>query len=170
MKRENENLQSKEYMKMGYVEWNCSKCGKKNRETCNAWVYGSPIRYCKACNQEYFDSRWREIALEGYEPATKSPKLYLFATIGFLVFTIVCSIWLFTDIRTTGSYPIKLLGCVLAGIIATIGCFVIFLRIVLGYEDKQNQKYYEESLQRMKDKSYVEKLISYGYNVPDRFR
>lgn len=49
---------------MGYVEWNCPKCGKKNREACNAWVYGSPIRNCKACNQEYFDDRWREIALE----------------------------------------------------------------------------------------------------------
>lgn len=29
---------------MGYVEWNCPKCGKKNREACNAWVYGNPIR------------------------------------------------------------------------------------------------------------------------------
>lgn len=44
------------------------------------------------------------------------------------------------------------------------------VRLVLGYEDKQNQKYYDESLQRMKDKSYVEKLISYGYKVPERFR
>ena len=60
---------------MGYVEWNCPKCGKKNREACNAWVYGSPIRNCKACNQEYFDNRWREIAIEGVEPATKSLKL-----------------------------------------------------------------------------------------------
>ena len=69
-----------------------------------------------------------------------------------------------------GRYPIKLAGCVFGGIIGTIGCLVIFLRIVLGYEDKQNQKYYEESLQRMNDKAYVEKLVSYGYNVPERFR
>mgnify|MGYP004572473089 FL=1 len=40
----------------------------------------------------------------------------------------------------------------------------------MGYEEKQNQKYYNESLQRMNNKSYVEKLISYGYNVPEQFR
>jgi multisubunit Na+/H+ antiporter MnhB subunit len=104
------------------------------------------------------------------EPDTKSAKLYLLATIGFLVFTIVCAMWLVTDIRTRGSYPIKLLGCVFAGVLGTVGCFVIFLRIILGYEDKQNQKYYEESLQRLKNKNYVEKLISYGYHVPEKFR
>ena len=62
---------------MGFVEWNCPRCGKKNREKCNAWVYGSPIRNCKECNAEYFDRRWREIALEGVEPASKNAKLYL---------------------------------------------------------------------------------------------
>lgn len=155
---------------MGYVEWDCPKCGKKNREACNAWVYGSPIRNCKVCNSEYFDNRWREVALEGVEPATKSPKLYLSATLGFLVFTIVCTIWLITDIKTMGSYPINLAGCVFAGAVGTIVFLVIFLRIVLGYEDKQNKKYYEESLQRINNKAYVEKLISYGYNVPEKFR
>ena len=155
---------------MGYVEWNCPKCGKNNRESCNAWVYGSPIRNCKGCNAEYFDNRWREIAAEGVEPATKSPKLYLLATIGFLAFTILCAIWLVTDIKTQGSYPVKLLGCVFAGAIGTVGCLVIFLRIVSGYEDKQNQKYYEESIRRLNDKAYVQKLIAYGYHVPERFR
>lgn len=81
-----------------------------------------------------------------------------------------CIIWLIEDIRMMGSYPIKLTGCIFVGAIGTIGCFVIFLRIILGYEEKQNQKYYNESLQRMNDKSYVEKLISYGYNVPEQFR
>ena len=155
---------------MGYVEWNCPKCSKNNRESCNAWVYGSPIRNCKYCNSEYYDNRWRELALEGVEPATKNPKLYLIATLGFLVFTIACAIWLVTSINSTGGFPIKLVGCVFVGAIGTIGCFVIFLRIVLGYEDKQNQKYYAESLERVKDKAYIEKLISYGYNVPQRFR
>ncbi len=37
-----------------------------------------------------------------------------------------------------GSYPIKLVGCIFVGAIGMIGCFVIFLRIVLGYEEKQN--------------------------------
>ena len=155
---------------MGFVEWKCPKCGKNNREGCNAWVYGSPIRNCKGCNSEYFDNRWREIAAEGVEPATKNPKLYLGASLVFLVFTIACIIWLLADIKASGRYPIKLVGCVFVGALGTIGCFVVFLRIVLGYEEKQNKKYYDESLQRLKNKEYVQKLISYGYNVPEQFR
>ena len=110
------------------------------------------------------------LIIEGVEPATKNPKFYLIATIVCLIFTIACVIWLITSIKTMGSYPIKLAGCIFAGAIGTIGGFVMFFRIVLGYEDKQNQKYYDESLQRMKDKSYVEKLISYGYKVSEKFR
>ena len=155
---------------MGYVEWTCPKCKKKNREGCNAWVYGSPIRYCKGCNAEFFDNRWRELAIEGSEPASKNAKFYIGATIVSLIFTCLCVLWLMNDIETRGSYPTKLLGCVILGVICTIGCFVIFLRIVTGYEDKQNKKYYDESVQRLQNKAYVEKLISYGYNVPERFR
>lgn len=61
---------------MGFVEWNCPRCGKKNREKCNA---------------EYFDRRWREIVLEGVEPASKNTKLYLGATIAFFcVYLCLC--------------------------------------------------------------------------------
>lgn len=35
---------------------------------------------------------------------------------------------------------------------------------------KQNKKYYDESVQRLQNKEYVEKLVSYGYNVPERYR
>ena len=155
---------------MGFVEWNCPRCGKKNREKCNAWVYGSPIRNCKECNAEYFDRRWREIALEGVEPASKNAKLYLGATIAFFVFTCVCALRLIYDIKTLGGYPERLLGCVLIGMVGTIGCFVVLLRIVTGYEDRQNRRYYDESVKRLQNKSYVYKLIAYGYDVPEEFR
>lgn len=155
---------------MGYVEWNCPKCQKLNREGCNAWVYGSPIRYCKACNAEFFDNRWRELAINGVEPASKNPKFYLGATIVSILFTCVCALWLISDIKIRGSYPIRLLGCVILGIISSIACLLVFLRIVTGYEDKQNVKYYNESVQRLQNKEYVDKLISYGCNVPDIYR
>lgn len=128
------------------------------------------MHFAFEANKAEIYKRWREIALEGVEPATKNPKFYLIATITCFLFTVACVIWLIADIRMMGSYPIKLAGCIFVGAIGTIGCFVIFLRIVLGYEEKQNQKYYNESLQRMNDKSYAKKLISYGYNVPEKFR
>ena len=42
-------------MTISVAEWTCPECKTKNRETCNAWMYGSPIRQCKACRSEYLD-------------------------------------------------------------------------------------------------------------------
>lgn len=154
---------------MGYVEGNCPKCGAKVRERCNAWVYGSPIRTCPNCKKEFLDKRWREVAIDGFATGSKNAKLYLGATIAFLFFTIVCVLWLTNMINTQGHYPIKLVGCIALGIVGTIGCAIVFLRIVTGYEDKQNAKYMDESKRRLQDENYVDKLISFGYAVPDEF-
>lgn len=154
---------------MGYMEGNCPKCGARIGERCNAWGYGSPIRTCPKCKKEFLDKRWREVAIDGFAPGSKNAKLYLGATIGFLLFTIVCVLCLITMINTQGHYPIKLVGCIVLGIVGTIGCAIVFLRIVTGYEDKQNARYMEESKKRLQDKNYVDKLISFGYAVPDEF-
>ncbi|MCM1180435.1 MAG: hypothetical protein NC347_09280 [Clostridium sp.] len=154
---------------MGWVEGNCPKCGKKVREKCNAWVYGSPIRTCPHCKREFLDTRWREVAIDGLVPGSKNAKFYLWGMIGFLAATVACSLWLWQMISTQGHYPIKLVGCIVIGIIGTVGCAVVFLRIVTGYEDKQNARYMDESRRRLEDRDYIEKLISFGYTVPDRF-
>lgn len=155
---------------MGYVEGKCPQCGRKVRESCNAWVYGSPIRKCPHCGSEYLDKRWRELAIEGADPRTKDPKFYLKMAAIFLIFTIGCILWRSYLIASQGSYPTKLLGCIILGAFATVGCVVVFFRIITGYESKNNAKYLEESKERLKDKAYVEKLISYGYDVPDEYR
>lgn len=155
---------------MGCVENHCPKCGKKFMESCNAWVYGSPIRTCPKCNSEFLDKRWREVAIDGFEPRANNKILNIVGFFGFLAFTIICAGILYTMSSVNGRYPIKLVGCVVLGAIATIGCGVLFLRQITGYEDKKNQKYMEESQKRMQDKNYVEKLVAYGYSVPDKYR
>lgn len=155
---------------MGYVEGNCPKCGKKIRESCNAWVYGSPIRICPNCKSEFLDKRWREVAIDGFDPRANNPRFYIFGFFGFLAFTIVCVVWLMAMINAQRSYPIRLLGCIVLGIIGTIGCAVVLLRQITGYEEKNNARFMEESQKRMQDKDYVEKLVAYGYSVPDVYR
>lgn len=154
---------------MGYVEGKCPKCGARVREKCNAWVYGSPIRTCPNCRKEFLDKRWREVAIDGFVQGAKNAKLYFCAMIGFLLATVVCILWLWKMISTQGHYPTKLVGCIVVGIIGTIGCAIVFLRIVTGYEDKQNAKYMDESRRRLQDKDYIDSLISFGYTVPDEF-
>lgn len=154
---------------MGFIEGNCPSCGQKMREKCNAWAYGSPIRTCPNCQREFLDKRWREVAIDGFATNKKSARLYLGATAVFLLFTVSCALCLIKLVEIQGSYPSKLLGCVLVGAVGTIGCFVVFLRIVTGYEDKHNKHYMEESRRRLQDKKYVDKLIFYGYKIPDEF-
>lgn len=159
----------REVLDIGYVQGNCPECGARVHEKCNAWVYGSPIRTCPKCKKEFLDKRWREVAIDGFTPGSKNAKFYLGGTVSFLLFTIACILWLRSMISTRGHYPVKLIGCIVVGIIGTIGCFVVFLRIVTGYEDKKNARYLDESKRRLQDKNYVDKLISFGYTVPDEF-
>lgn len=154
---------------MGWVDGNCPKCGARVHEKCNAWVYGSPVRTCPHCKEEFLDKRWREVAIDGFATGPKNAKLYLGAAVGFLLVTIVCILWLGSMVRTQGHYPIKIVACIGVGIMGTIVCATVFVRIITGYEDKENTRYMDESKRRLQDRNYVDKLISFGYTVPDEF-
>lgn len=156
-------------IKTNFIEWDCPACGKKNRETCSTWVYGSPIRKCKFCNAEHLDKRWREVAIDGYDPRSMDSALYLKCTIGFAVFAIVMALWMTYSIKTRGSYNMRNAACVLIGIFASVMCLILFLRIKLGFEAKSQEKYMNESVARLRDPDYVQKLIDYGYHVPDEY-
>lgn len=152
---------------MGMIKQNCPNCRAHYNEKCNAWVYGSPIRKCPKCGSEFLDKRWREVALEGFQAGKVSWKFYLVGTVGFLIFSILCGLWLLSLINTQGSYPTRLLGCIMIGLFGSAGCFVMFIRCVTGYEDKKNAMYLEESKRRMQNPEYVEKLRAYGYDIPE---
>ena len=64
-------------MEMNFIEGTCPKCGAKTREKCNTWVYGSPIRTCGSCKTEYLDKRWREVAIDGFDPRSNNSSFYL---------------------------------------------------------------------------------------------
>lgn len=138
-------------MGMNFIEGNCPKCGAKTRENCNTWVYGSPVRICKSCKTEYLDRRWREVAVDGFDPRSQNSSFYLKGFIGFLIFTVLCAIWLIWLINNTGSYPSKLLGCVMVGGLGTLLCGFLYLRIKLG------------ELRQIKTGIYLLTLLTFPY-------
>lgn len=154
-------------MNINYIEGNCPVCGAKTKESCNTWVYGSPIRTCSSCKSEYLDKRWREVAIVGFDPRSGNASFYLKGFLGFFLFTIVCISVLVLFINLQGYYPNKLLGCIFAGALGTVLCGFLFARIKLGFEDKNNAKYMEESKKRIENNGYIEKLKAFGYPVPD---
>lgn len=149
---------------------NCPHCGKMNRESCNAHMYGSPIRVCKSCGNKYVDNRYTEPALTGFDRKSTDPSLYAKGAGIFAAGFVLTLGWVLFDIKTTGSYPIKAAGASFICLMGLILCIVCLVRIKSGIVEKENLKYLEESEKRLSDKEYVRELIDNGIDVPEKYR
>ena len=151
-------------MQMSYAEWVCPECKTKNREACNTWMYGSPIRECKACRSEYLDRRFREVAIDGFDPRSNNVKFYAKGALFLLAIALVCGALTYFQ-YAKGYYSVKVVAAGALSLLGAIACGILALRIKLGFQNKDNQKYMDESKARLADSSYVEKLRKYGYKV-----
>ena len=151
-------------MQMNYAEWVCPQCKTKNREACNTWMYGSPIRECKACRSEYLDRRFREVAIDGFDPRSNNAKFYVKGALFLLVIALVCGVLTYFQ-YTRGYYSMKVVAAGALSALGAIACLIMSIRIKLGFQNKDNDKYMEESKVRLSDSLYVEKLRKYGYKV-----
>ena len=136
---------------MGYSEMACPHCGQMNRERCNAWMYGSPIRECKICGKKYVDNRYREPAISGIDTRTASPSLYLKMTGVFFAAALIVGGWQFISAKAAGYYYTRMVILSVLLLMASVGCLVMYIRIKLGIEAKNNAKYIAESEERLKD-------------------
>ena len=157
-------------MNINYMECTCPNCGAKSKESCNTWGYGSPIRICKSCNHEYLDNRWREVAIEGFDPRSTNAGFYLKAMLILFVFSAVCLVLTLVMLKTKGYCPLKLYACDFFGPAAAVICGILCLRIKLGFEDKNNAVFMEESKKRLESELYIKKLEEYGYTIPDEYK
>ena len=149
---------------MNYAEWVCPECKTKNREACNMWMYGSPIRECKACRSEYLDRRWREVAIDGFDPRSKNAKFYAKGALFLLAIAAICGVLIYFQ-YAKGYYSMKIIAAGALSALAGIACGINALRIKLGFAAKDNSKHMAESKARLGDPQYVEKLRKYGYKV-----
>lgn len=154
---------------MGYSEAKCPHCGKMNREMCNAYMYGSPIRICRKCGQKYLNRRYREPAVQGFDKRTTDPNLYKKSGIICAALLVLAVVWYRFTTRNLGYYTNYQVGFLVMLPIATVGSIIQYIRIVSGSMDKANQKFLAESEERMKDKEYVADLLANGYKVPEKY-
>jgi len=151
-------------MQMNYAEWVCPECKTKNREACNTWMYGSPIRQCKACRSEYLDRRFREVAIDGFDPRSNNAKFYVKGTLFLLAIALVCGVVIYFQ-YARGYYSMKVVAAGALSALGAVACLIMSIRIKLGFQNKDNEKYMEESKARLNDSQYVEKLRKYGYKI-----
>ena len=127
-------------------------------------MYGSPIRECKACHSEYLDRRFREVAIDGFDPRSNNAKLYVKGALFLLALALVCGVLTYFQYNG-GHCSMKIVIAGVASALGAIACGINALRIKLGFQNKDDDKYMAESKFRLSDPQYVEKLRKYGYKV-----
>lgn len=149
---------------MSYV-LKCSNCNKtlityEGRER----KYGSPFFNCKKCGTEYVDPRYQELAVVGIPESE-------FGYGTSIICLVIGGLLLWRGIYLLG---VRMLGTpdfmqwVLPTMVLILGgAFVVmaivdFVSIVSGGKRKKFERLYEESLARMQDEAYVEKLKKCG--------
>lgn len=147
----------------------CPHCGHKPGSAGNTHLYGSPFRRCDKCKQEYIDRRYHEIAIDGvrHEDINLTPKRYasdkknaigtIIAGIGFIVLHYIIAV---NSPNFFFSY-LSLLGAVL--IAAGVNTLMDGTKRAIEKKRVLLDQERQDSIQRMQDPSYVQRLRSIGY-------
>ncbi|MBR4342563.1 MAG: hypothetical protein IKP88_07635 [Lachnospiraceae bacterium] len=149
----------------------CPHCKKKvilSYKIVNPYLYGSKIRKCPKCGGEIFDNRWREVAIQGFDPVQDTEVKYS-SWFGFGLIASALMLMRMDPAKLPfGSPTMFRVGIwflfILGGII-----LIIFFRHIFGFVKRKNAKYMAESIQRMKDPDYVNKLRSKGIKIPEKY-
>ncbi len=139
----------------------CPACG--SRDKTNMYMYGSPIRKCSRCGKEYLNSKFREVAIDGFDPKTESPSSSIKAILGLTLLSAFCGAYAYK--RGSIKMSIMFVVCV----IAVVFYIVMLFRYLLGFEKRLNERELKKSEERLRDKNYVEKLQQYGYKIPNKY-
>lgn len=121
--------------------------------------YGSPIRVCPSCGQEFIDADYKEIALEGIP----NQSLYKPVMPGTIIYTLLAVMLAFFAFL----FDFRILPFVF------LGLGIIIIGSDLFSYQKRKRYLEQESLrskERIQDPSYVAKLVKYGYPVPMQYR
>lgn len=131
--------------------------------------YGTPIRTCRNCNQQYLDSRFIELAVEEPAPrdlsASTGLKVALFGAAGLIISV---GFTLFTLFSRGEYYPKMILVSVMSVILIIYG-IVDAIRVKTGAKMKSLDRKRDESEQRLMDKAYAHQLRELGYDVPEKY-
>lgn len=133
------------------------------------WLYGSPIRPCKKCKRNFIDIRYHEIAIEGIELGTFSIKKAIKSALILAAISFISYLLLYYERHYQEYYHPQFYAIIIVSAIGAL--FMIFdaIKIITGIKKKKIEKLQNESITRLKDKSYAQQLAGLGYPVPNEY-
>lgn len=150
----------------------CGKCGKVffgEKEKKEPYLYGSPFRVCPDCGEEYFDRRYHEIVVDGIyvEHRLYLPVWQILATvavISFLAYSLSSyAAWTF------GLDGLVVLFAIAAGLTVLMVCLDVTAFRRYLRRRKRLIVLKEESVERVKQRKYIEKLETVGLKVREEY-
>ena len=150
----------------------CPHCGKKVIESygiLNPYLYGSKLQKCDNCGGKFFENKWREVAIQGFDPIqlTQEPQMCLRFGLGGIA---AC----YMGFRMRGNMdklvdPLIVNICLGGFFAISLIIFLQYLKHKLGFIRRKNERYMMESRQRLRDPEYVDFLLSHNITVPEEF-
>lgn len=149
----------------------CPYCGKQIYYHYNEreWKYGNPIKTCGNCKKEYIDKRFHEIAVEGIEPNALSLKANGKKALIMLLFFALCFLIHYAEVTFSNRYHPIVAFMMIIEVVCLIALAADSIMIKIGAKEKKLEKLREESVQRIYDRSYAQKLADLGYSVPEKY-
>ena len=150
----------------------CPHCGKNVIESygiLNPYLYGSKLQKCTNCGGEFFDNRWREVAIQGFDPVqlTQEPQACQRFGLGGVAACLMGFRMRSNMDRLANPAIVNV--CLIGFSIITLIILVQYFRHKLGFIQRKNERYMMESRQRLRDPKYVELLLSHSVKVPEEF-
>lgn len=143
----------------------CPFCGAKQTKTENRWCYGSPVRKCDKCGNEFLDRRFTELAISGIPENQLSVKRGVMGMLWGLAFVLAG----FLLSLMAGSWTIKSSVISIGGGLMALCFLADMISILTGNKLKKFEEIKNLSEERLSDHNYAKTLAELGYNVPEKF-
>lgn len=147
----------------------CPHCGKPIKTVENEYLYGSPLRNCEKCKNQYVDRRYHEIALDGIREEDINPseaEIKSRRNSGLISIAIgIGSFVLFIVIIALGWIIFPLPLVTYYGIVKGVSSLKESTKGSIENKRKMLEIEKQQSFARMQNPQYVEQLRAAGFNV-----
>ena len=124
---------------------------------------------CDNCGGKFFENKWREVAIQGFDPIqlTQEPQACQRFGLGGVAACLMGFRMRSNMDRLANPAIVNV--CLIGFSIITLIILVQYFRHKLGFIQRKNERYMMESRQRLRDPKYVELLLSHSVKVPEEF-
>lgn len=152
------------------VELKCPHCGKiVATRAANRYSYGSPLKNCRFCKENYLDPFFHELAAEPPAPNAFSVKHKLIGMGLFAVFFAISFAFHWLEVTYENSYHPMFAWLM---VILAVGEILFVAEIILiktGFKERRTERLRKASEERLKNPVYARELARLGYPVPKKY-